>query len=102
MTTPPNLPELYKTAGQKCALRDLGIITQEEFEKDAWVTAALAAAPMVWSGLKWLGGKAKSLFSRGAGATRGAAGRAAGAAEAAGQAGRAGQMAAPTLRPPGV
>lgn len=60
-TTPPT-SDLYKTAGQKCALRDLGLISQDEFEKDAWVGAALAAAPMVWSGLKWVG---KKLFGGG-------------------------------------
>jgi hypothetical protein len=82
-TAPTSLPELYKTAGQRCALRDLGLISQEEFEKEAWVTAALAAAPAVWSGAKWLG---KKIFGGGkgaAGAARGAAGAAPGAARAA-------------------
>jgi hypothetical protein len=70
MPTPPaSIPDLYKTAGQRYALRDLGLISQEEFEKDAWVTAALAAAPMVWGGIKWLGkkmfGGAKNIAQRG-------------------------------------
>lgn len=101
MSTPPtSLPELYKTAGQRCALRDLGLISQEEFEKEAWIQAALMAAPAVWSGAKWLG---KKIFGGGkaaAGAARGAARGAPGAAGAAGAA-RVGAPAMPgAMRPP--
>ena len=73
MQTPPaSLPDLYKTAGQKCALRDLGLISQEEFEKDAWIPAAISAVatlgPMLYKGVK-------GLFSRGGKAVAGAAQR---------------------------
>ena len=102
MTTSPTPLDLYKTAGQRCALRDLGLISQTEFEKDAWVTAALAAAPMVWSGAKWLG---KKIFGGGkaaAGAAKGGVGSARGMLQQTGQMGgqMGRQMAQPMMRPP--
>lgn len=79
MQTPPaSLPNLYKTAGQKCALRNLGLISQEEFEKEAWIPAAIGVAsavlPSLWRGVK-------GIFSRGGKAVAGTAQRGSQAAQ---------------------
>ena len=96
MQTPPaSLPDLYKTAGHQCALRDLGLISQEEFEKEAWIPAAISAVatlgPMLYKGVK-------GLFSRGGKAVAGAAQRGAGqVAQRGQQALQQGQAAARTM-----
>jgi hypothetical protein len=83
MQTPPaSIPDLYKTAGQRYALRDLGLISQEEFEKEAWIPAAIGVAsavlPSIWKGVK-------GLFGRGGKAVAGAAQRGGQAVQRGGQ-----------------